>query len=66
MQVKKEVVVAVQSNLQNELDKVRSKIASNKFEIKKLAEAQALLKRERNVFCDLIWKLGQHVKGIGK
>lgn len=57
MQVKKEVIETVQSHLQNELNKVRMKIVSNKFEIKKLAETQAILKRERKVYCDLIWVL---------
>jgi hypothetical protein len=66
MQVKKEVIESVQKNLQDELRKIQVKIQSNKYEVKKLAEVQSSLKRQRKVYCDLIWSLDQEKKGSSK
>ena len=57
MQVKKQAIEEVQTRLTNELNAVQSKIRNNKSAIKQMAEAQAILKRERKVICDLIYSL---------
>jgi hypothetical protein len=50
----------VRVKLEDELKKVQIQVSRNKYEIKKLSEAQAELKKERKVLCNLIYTITPH------
>ncbi|MFA5397995.1 MAG: hypothetical protein WC346_18430 [Methanogenium sp.] len=50
----------VKVKLEDELKKVQIQVNRNKYEIKKLAETQSELKRERKVLCNLIYTITPH------
>ena len=57
MKCKEEVINNIIRRLEDDLIKCNSTIRLNKYEFKKLAEKQALLKRERVILTDLINQL---------
>jgi hypothetical protein len=57
MNIKKAAFDMVVARLENDLQTVNTKIGHNKWDMKKLAEEQSILKRERGIITDTIWKL---------
>jgi hypothetical protein len=55
--IKKSAYEAITQRLENDLASINFKISENKWEIKKKVEAQAILKRQRGLLCDLIYSI---------
>lgn len=57
MNIKRAAYEAVVSKVNGELSAVNTKISRNKWEIKKLVEAQGVLKRERGILVGVMQDL---------
>uniref|UniRef100_A0A6M3LG68 Uncharacterized protein n=1 Tax=viral metagenome TaxID=1070528 RepID=A0A6M3LG68_9ZZZZ len=64
MNIKKAAFESVIKRLENDLASLNSKIGRNKWDMKKLAEESARMKRERGILCDLMWELRNQAKKV--
>ena len=62
MNIKKAAYDAVYQRLENDLASLNGKIRRNRWDMKKLAEEQASMKRQRGILCDLMYELRLQAK----